>query len=85
MDFVELRKSDGIATPTLSSGKVNALNGTVIDKLRARLKNLQTDPEVKAVILTGSDNSFSFGFDIPEFLVFTKEQFAESNLTDLDS
>jgi Delta3-Delta2-enoyl-CoA isomerase len=68
MDFVKLQKSDDIATLTLSRGKVNALNGTVVDQLRARLKDLEGDHEVAAVILTGSGKFFSFGFDIPEFL-----------------
>ena len=85
MDFVKLQKSDDIATLTLSRGKVNALNGAVVDQLRARLKDLEGDHEVAAVILTGSGKFFSFGFDIPEFLGFSKEQFAEYlvNFTDL--
>ncbi len=85
MDFVALEKKNGIATLTLSRGKVNALNGAVVDQLRARLKSLEADPEITAVILTGSGKFFSFGFDIPEFLSFSREQFTEylANFTDL--
>jgi Delta3-Delta2-enoyl-CoA isomerase len=85
MDFVTLQKSDGVATLMFHRGNVNALNGTVIDQLRALLKNLESDQEVESIILTGSGKFFSFGFDIPEFLSFPKEQFTEflTNFTDL--
>jgi Delta3-Delta2-enoyl-CoA isomerase len=85
MDFVELQKDHGIATLMLRRGSVNALNGTLIDQLKALLKELENDQQVKSVILTGSGKFFSFGFDIPEFLSFTKEQFTEflTNFTDL--
>jgi 3,2-trans-enoyl-CoA isomerase len=85
MDFVALQKTDRIATLTLSRGKVNALNAAVVDQLRTRLKDLEVDPEIAALILTGSGKFFSFGFDIPEFLALTKEEFTEylTNFTDL--
>ncbi len=85
MDFVTLRKNNGIATLILNRGKVNALNGAVVDQLRAHLKRLEAEPDVRAVILTGSGKFFSFGFDIPEFLAFSKKQFTEYlvNFTDL--
>src|SRR5215470_9618391 len=85
MDFVISQKGDGISTLTLNRGKVNALNGAVVDQLRALLKTLESDREVRSVVLTGSGKFFSFGFDIPEFLSFTKEQFTDYlvNFTDL--
>ena len=85
MGFIELQRSEGIATLTLSRGKVNALNGAVVDQLRGTLKTLEGDPEVKAIVLTGAGKFFSFGFDVPEFLSVTKEQFTEylTRFTDL--
>lgn len=85
MNFIEIQKSDGIATLTLERGKVNALNGTVVDELRHLFKIFENDPGARSVILTSGGKFFSFGFDIPEFLSFTKEQFTEFlvNFTDL--
>jgi len=85
MSFVEIESSEGIATVVLSRGKVNALNGMVVDELRARLKALEVDQDLKALVLTGQGKFFSFGFDIPEFLSFTKEEFTNYliNFTDL--
>jgi len=75
MEFVQLQKHDGIATVTLTRGKVNAINGPVVDEIRESLKSLEHEAEVKAVILTGAGKFFSFGFDVPEFLSFEKPQF----------
>lgn len=75
MDFVLSQKSKGISTLMINRGKVNALNGGVVDQLRAQLKRLESDSEVRSIILTGFGKFFSFGFDIPEFLSLSKEQF----------
>lgn len=85
MDFMESQKDDGIATLTLRRGRVNALNDAVVDEMRHWFKTLESDQETRAVILTASGKFFSFGFDIPEFLSFTKERFTEFllNFTDL--
>jgi len=85
MNFVEVETIEGIATAVLSRGKVNALNGMVVDELRECLKSLEVDQELKALVLTGCGKFFSFGFDIPEFLSFTKEEFTNylTNFTDL--
>ena len=85
MSFVEVETSKGIATIRLSRGKVNALNGMVVDELRLRLKALEVDQDLKAVVLTGRGKFFSFGFDVPEFLSFPKAEFTNylTNFSDL--
>ena len=85
MDFLEIQRGDRIATARLRRGKVNALNGAVVDELRGALRAWEGDPEVGAVVVTGTGKFFSFGFDIPEFLSFTREEFTDylRNFTDL--
>ena len=85
MSFVEVETSEGIATVTLHRGKVNALNGMVVDELRECLKAVEVDQNLKALVLTGCGKFLSFGFDIPEFLSFTKGEFTNflTNFTDL--
>src|SRR5260370_28618191 len=60
---------DGIAVLTLHRPeKVNAINYALIDALESTLDELEADPSVRAVILTGSgDRAFSAGADIAEF------------------
>jgi enoyl-CoA hydratase/carnithine racemase len=75
MDFVSLQTNEGIARVALSRGKVNAINEKVVDELTDCFRALSYDPSVTAVILTGEGKFFTFGFDIPEFLSYTKEAF----------
>jgi enoyl-CoA hydratase/carnithine racemase len=76
MSFALVSKDEGIATVTLSRGKVNALNEAVVEELDARLQEFERAGDVRGIILTGQGKFFSFGFDIPEFLSQPKESFA---------
>ncbi|MBU1344515.1 MAG: enoyl-CoA hydratase/isomerase family protein [Proteobacteria bacterium] len=75
MDFISVSKNDGIATITLSRGKVNALNEIMVEQLNDCFTELETDRKTDSVILTGRGKFFSFGFDIPEFMGYSKEDF----------
>jgi enoyl-CoA hydratase/carnithine racemase len=85
MNFIEVDSRDGIATVILTRGKVNALNGIVVDELRELLEALEVDQDLRAITLTGRGRFFSFGFDIPEFLSFSREEFSNylTSFTDL--
>jgi enoyl-CoA hydratase len=58
-----------IAVVTINRPQVrNALNRTTIDELRRAVLDLQHDPDVRVVIITGSgDKAFVAGADINEF------------------
>ena len=75
MKFVKVDILGGIATVSLGRGRVNALNNTLVDEMMQCLRALADDGDIKAVVLTGRDKFFSFGFDIPEFLSFDKAAF----------
>jgi len=75
MSFVTLGRDQEIATLTMRRGKVNALNDAVVDELHERLNAIEADKSLRAVILTGEGKFFSFGFDIPEFLSYSREAF----------
>lgn len=75
MSHVLVVKDQGIVTLTLSRGKVNALNEVVIEELHECFKGIETEGSLKAAILTGQGKFFTFGFDIPEFLSYSKETF----------
>jgi len=77
MSHVILTQEDGVATVCLARGKVNALNGDVIQDLADTFRDLEADDGVRAVILTGSGKFFSFGFDIPEFLNYPRTEFTK--------
>ncbi len=75
MSFVKKDVREGIATLTISRGKVNALIGDVIRQLRQDFAALEADPSTRAIVLTGEGKFFSFGFDIPEFFPYSREDF----------
>lgn len=49
-------------------GGLNPLNGALLDCLDAALDNLAAQPDLRVLILTGSDKSFSVGADLKEQL-----------------
>ena len=75
MSLVLATKEKGIATVTLQRGKVNALNEPMVEEIFNSFGNLETDTEVKSIIFTGSGKFFSFGFDVPEFMKYSKKDF----------
>ena len=77
MEFVHVSINDGIAEARLTRGKVNALNEHAVEEIADCLRSLAADPDARAVILTGDGSFFSFGFDIPEFLGYSRESFAK--------
>lgn len=54
--------------------KLNALNSVVLDELEEAFEELNSDPEVQAIIVTGSgDKAFVAGADIKELQALNKE------------
>ena len=76
MKHVDVEVKDGVAVISLCRGKVNALNEQVVEELQKQFWEVREDAAVGAVVLTGKGGKFfSFGFDIPEFLGYSKETF----------
>ncbi len=75
MSFVEVSVERGGAELRLSRGKVNAINEELVDQLRSEFEGLKCDESVRVVTLTGTGAFFSFGFDIPWFYDFKREDF----------
>lgn len=74
-----------VAVLVLSRGKVNALDEPTIGELEDHFRKLETDEAVRAVIFSGEGKFFSFGFDIPGFLGYSKPDFSRflTKFTDL--
>jgi enoyl-CoA hydratase len=66
-----VERDGGVAVVTVNRPKVlNALNAQTIDELRRVMLQLKSDPEVRAVVLTGAgDKAFVAGADINELAV----------------
>ncbi|WP_054301105.1 enoyl-CoA hydratase/isomerase family protein [Gemmobacter sp. LW-1] len=58
---------DGVAWLTINRPKkINALSSGVVQALTAHVRDLQADDRVKVIVLRGSGNHFSVGYDISE-------------------
>lgn len=67
-----------VAILKLNRGVTNAINLQMIKELSTQLDRLKDDVKVKSVIITSQkDKFFSIGFDIPELLTYSKDEFAE--------
>jgi 3,2-trans-enoyl-CoA isomerase len=75
MEHLKITTEDVITRIVLHRGKVNAINERMIEELTTTFHELADKPYVRTIILTGKDHFFTFGFDIPEFLGYTKESF----------
>lgn len=75
MSFMHVSKDGEIATVTLSRGKVNAINEPMVEEITKSFEDLAIDNEVRSIIFTGFGKFFSFGFDVPEFLNYSKSDF----------
>lgn len=64
-DPVLVERDHDIVTLTLHNpGKLNAFSAAMRDKLIALFTELNADPEVRAIVLTGHGNAFSAGADM---------------------
>jgi Delta3-Delta2-enoyl-CoA isomerase len=77
MEFLRLSIQEELAEVRLERGKVNAIDDRVVEEFTACLGELASDPRVRGTILTGTGSFFSFGFDIPHFLGYSREAFTE--------
>ncbi len=66
-DHIHTEIEAHVATLTIDHPKANAFNTEVITALRRALSRVGRDPQVRAIVLTGTGNIFSAGQDLSEF------------------
>jgi len=68
-ETLTIEKKDGVAVLTLNRPEThNAMNHAMFLELGVAAKELQNDPEVRAVVMTGAGKSFSSGLDLGSFV-----------------
>ena len=69
MADVKIDTSDGVAQLTLNDpGKRNAVNQTMNDEICAALDELEPDPAIGALVVTGAGKGFCAGADLDDLL-----------------
>lgn len=75
MEFTSVSHDSGVATVTLSRGKVNAIHEQMVAELDDTFASLARDDDTRAIVLTGNGKFFSFGFDVPHFYDYSPDEF----------
>lgn len=66
-ETITLDKPGGVGLITLNRPeRLNAINKQMLEELGAALDDLEADPAVRAIVLTGAGSAFSSGFDLKE-------------------
>ncbi len=58
----------------LERGKANVINQQMVDEIRSAIKMLESDDQVKGLIITGHPGFFSAGLDVKELYRYDKDQ-----------
>lgn len=77
LSLIKISSDNGIATIIMTRGKVNAINMEMVAELQRGFGEIENDDTARTVIFTGNGKFFSFGFDIPELLTYSKEKLIE--------
>lgn len=72
METLQLRKEEEYSILSFDRGKSNPMNLQMFEEMIAVLKELKSDSSVKGVIITGKENFFSSGLDLPEIMSYDK-------------
>jgi enoyl-CoA hydratase len=80
MGYVKLEKKDRVAVITMNRPeKRNALNSEVRQELYAVLKQIESDQNIRSVIITGAGEAFIAGADIQAMKNYTVKEATESS------
>jgi enoyl-CoA hydratase len=61
---------DGVVIITLSHGTTNSITIDTLRQIDAMVKKVNTQDELKGIVLTGEGRFFSSGFHLPDFIAF---------------
>jgi len=60
----------------LTRGITNAINLELVNELTRNLQKIRQDPDIRSIVISGSnDKFFAIGFDIPELIKLSPEDF----------
>ncbi|MFE8696945.1 enoyl-CoA hydratase [Cytobacillus sp. FJAT-53684] len=77
MDFLKWSFQDGVATITLDRPPANALSSGLLRELSSVLDEIETNDDIRVILIHGEGRFFSAGADIKEFTTIkTGDEFA---------
>lgn len=74
MNTLQLIRKQDYVIVQMQRGKVNAINYEMVQELRQLFSDIENDPQIKGVILSGQPHYFSAGLDLIELISYDKDQ-----------
>lgn len=74
METLQLRKEAQYSILSFDRGKSNPMNLQMFEEMIAVLKQLKEDDSTLGLIITGKENFFSAGLDLPEIMTYDVEK-----------
>jgi enoyl-CoA hydratase len=76
--YIDLQKEDGVAVLTISRPEaLNAMNVAMLHELREVIEQVESDDEVRVLVITGSGKAFVAGADIAHMCGFSPQEAKE--------
>lgn len=72
METLQLTQKDSYSIVTLDRGKSNPMNLKMLEELNDLFEELKNNESVQGVIISGKENFFSSGLDLPEIMTYDK-------------
>jgi enoyl-CoA hydratase len=76
--YIDLQKDDGVALLTVNRPEaLNAMNVAMLDELCGAIEQVESDDEVRVLVITGTGRAFVAGADITHMRGFSPQQAEE--------
>jgi enoyl-CoA hydratase/carnithine racemase len=76
--LLRIDREGPVAIVRLTRGVTNAINGELVAELAAAIRNAREQPDIRALVLaSANDKFFSIGWDIPQLIGLTSNEFAD--------
>lgn len=74
METLKLTQKENYSILTFDRGKSNPMNLQMFVEMIAVLKSLKNDENSKALVISGKENFYSSGLDLPEIMTYDKDK-----------
>ena len=76
--MIESSRNENVSIITINKPKVNAIDNNMLDMLNKAINDAEIDETTNVILITGSGSFFSFGLDIPAFLILKRSELKNS-------
>ncbi|OAQ40247.1 enoyl-CoA hydratase [Pedobacter psychrophilus] len=84
MNTLQITTQDRVAIIALNNGSSNTINAEMLSELKKIIKSIESDDNIKGVILTGKKGFFSAGLDLIELYDYDENQIKQFWIDFLD-